>query len=233
MTGVSFDTLPHDILYHIISFLSPLDTYRLRQVNTIFYDLTHHRQIWTNAYLRTSLPIPKDPVLTKSTKQLEVELRRAAKLDDAFNQGSLRPILRNRIDDWNGPGGRNHVWCNLVKGRWLIVCRWQSKYVKCYDLDTPNPSEKPITWITAFGTPIDAAACHTCTDEDVLLFAYSAQDAITVLKLQLSPQPIAFSLFRYLEWRFHDVHDDLELRYKDLSLNDRYLLAFGPRHGGP
>ncbi|TFK53619.1 hypothetical protein OE88DRAFT_1264656 [Heliocybe sulcata] len=231
--------LPLDVWYRILSSFSPAEICRLRQVNRAFYDLTRERQVWVDAYLNTRLPTSDGPISSKSAKELEMELRRTAMLDACYG-GSMSPVLRHQINGLPGFDPTRHLfdppgfhrerygWMNLVRGRWLVACHARANRITCYDLEASDPSEAPISWGAITGDRIYAATCYACAEEDALLYAYvDGEDAITVLKLQLSPYPITFQRIHRLEWNFHELPDVRQDAFKlfQLVLNESWLFA--------
>lgn len=224
MDHPGIDELPFDVVYRVISFMDPLDIRRLEEVSRRWREISRNRLIWTAAYRSSDLPVPNVPWDTTPTCELQRLLCKAARIEAACTSGEVKPVLRCSIEEC-GVDLFQSVMLDLVKGRWLVTGR--ANYVRCYDLQAPDPSASPVTWQAIAGVRMAESVCHACLDEDALLYAYiGTQDSITVLKLSLDPsRPTAFRCIRRLEWHCDDIYDELEGAAQVLSLNDRFLLA--------
>ncbi|TFK53600.1 hypothetical protein OE88DRAFT_1263288 [Heliocybe sulcata] len=194
-TCTILDSLPLDVWYRILSFFSPMEICRLRLVNRAFSDLTHDRQVWVIAYRTTHLPTSEGPVSSKSAEELELELCRVAMLDAAYAVGAVEPELRHEIAASQGSERECDVWMDLVKGRWLVTCHSRCMYVRCYDLDAPDPSEAPVAWPVVGEERIYAAVCYKCTEEDALLYAYADSESKIP---QVTAQPVSYGISLHL-----------------------------------
>ncbi|THV07277.1 hypothetical protein K435DRAFT_329479 [Dendrothele bispora CBS 962.96] len=92
--SLQFCSLPNDILYTILTWVTPLDILRLRQTCKYLRDLTLEPLVWISAYRSSILFLPPGPSLSSPVHKIERTLIRAQKLDMKWDS-----ILQGRATD--------------------------------------------------------------------------------------------------------------------------------------
>ncbi|KAH7910326.1 hypothetical protein BJ138DRAFT_1101953 [Hygrophoropsis aurantiaca] len=143
----TLDTLPIDVLYHIIGFMPVLDIVRFRQTSLFFREVTGARAIWREAYRATSLPRDPGPFLHQSTATLKDSLIKSAKI--ARNWAPNEPIptaTRTFQDD------RYYSNRRLFMGRWFMGIQ-EAQHINCTDLDSASGEVTPRVIYSCEGGP--------------------------------------------------------------------------------
>ncbi|KAH7915943.1 hypothetical protein BJ138DRAFT_827979 [Hygrophoropsis aurantiaca] len=138
---LTLDSIPIEVLWYIISFISVFDIIRLQKVSKFFKDVTEVDIIWRNAYRTTSLPRCPGPFPHQSTETLKNALVQSARLtcNWADPKSAPRPTSRRNIDSQEGD--KQH---DLLFGRWLMYIDKAQTQVKCVDLDVTNCEDIPV-----------------------------------------------------------------------------------------
>ncbi|KAH7911296.1 hypothetical protein BJ138DRAFT_941128 [Hygrophoropsis aurantiaca] len=126
---VSLDTLPHDILYHIIRSISIQDMLRLQQTSTFFQTLFETRSIWSEAYRTTSLPLHAGPFPHQSTQTLKHALAKTDKVSRNWAPYAPKP---KRTRTFNAD---RFIDARVLAGRWLMGRLIDERSIACVDMD--------------------------------------------------------------------------------------------------
>ncbi|KAH7911295.1 hypothetical protein BJ138DRAFT_940864 [Hygrophoropsis aurantiaca] len=126
---VSLETLPHDILYHIIRSISIQDMFRLQQTSTFFRALFETRSIWSEAYRSTSLPLHAGPFPHQSTQTLKHALAKTDKVSRNWAPYTPKPTQTRsfHIDGF--------ISIHVLARRWLIGHLDDGRSIACVDMD--------------------------------------------------------------------------------------------------
>ncbi|KDQ61502.1 hypothetical protein JAAARDRAFT_30951 [Jaapia argillacea MUCL 33604] len=195
MSITRLDTLIGDLLFIVLSYLSPRDILTLRKTCRSLRQATLDRSVWANAYRTSTYLRPAGPLESQSRQELEKNLIRAEKLDENWT-ASASPVSRRSIDTGTG----NPFSMSLAQGRYLFV--GDSKGLRCYDLD----SENYTTPIFDRQTPVRALACTPWVDhegKEFIVLAISPRQTSTpriiIYKIHANPSPTEFDKVAQIE----------------------------------
>ncbi|KAG6373499.1 hypothetical protein JVT61DRAFT_6657 [Boletus reticuloceps] len=122
-------TVDLDVIYHILSLLSPCEIVRFRQVSKKSRDLTHSHALWKEVYANARFTRPPGPFSWQSIRYLERTLIQSELVSKTWTSQPPKMLSRT-LTKWKG---RDDTW-TVVFGRWCIFL--DGNKIQCHDIDS-------------------------------------------------------------------------------------------------
>ncbi|KAH7931409.1 hypothetical protein BV22DRAFT_14626 [Leucogyrophana mollusca] len=157
--------MPADVLYKIFIHLEVIDLVRLQQVSSRFLDIIDERNVWSDAYRKSSLPQSRGPFVWQSSAYLRSALITSAKLKRTW---PTRSAWLKKIPTRDIMFTETLRHFQLLLGRWLIVVIGDGeKQVCCYDLDSEDEkSKKHVIYHVPSGADVAYLGCTDVATTD-------------------------------------------------------------------
>ncbi|KIJ16473.1 hypothetical protein PAXINDRAFT_98926 [Paxillus involutus ATCC 200175] len=190
--GFTLQGLPHDIIYHITTFLGVLDLISLQEALPSLSAQNVSYLLWSRVYRNSSLPRPPGPLALAeinshimTLKQsaclqrmwAEVRAKEAGRLSTMWTYSAMKEsesqFGRKRTLDLSFKDSREGKFA-VVFSRWLFVAIPREDCVVCHDLNAPDDDLGKFTKV------------YKSQEADILHFACAESTG-------LNGQPIAFA----------------------------------------